>query len=200
MEPLNQNTSEMRTPRYTVHHNYLYLLDPPQDALNSKAHSVKINKNTQFVNPAPFVISDTDKECKCETILVKYLRHEIRWRSRPPASCLLQTLKSTLITLRMYVAITCALVCVYSHMCVHYCRILCILCVYAVCVNVLSMVEVNTNHPHLHNKLSLAYVIFVHSVNHQSQPITLPHTPRPPNQEFLVGLHQNKVFMLQTLV
>ena len=41
----------------------------------------------------------------------------------------------------------------------------------------LCMVEVKINHLHLHNKLSLACVIFVHSVNHQSLPITLPHTP-----------------------
>ena len=38
------------------------------------------------------------------------------------------------------------------------------------------MAEVKTNHLYLHNKLSLAYVIFVHSVNHQSMPITLSHT------------------------
>ena len=81
-------------------------------------------------------------------------------------------LKSALSTLRMYVAITRALVCVYSHMCVHYC----ILCVYTVCVNVMCMVEVKISHLHLHNKLCLAYVILVHSVNYQSLPITLPHT------------------------
>ena len=107
---------------------------------------------------------------------MKCLRHKIRiWR--PPASCHLRTLKFALSTLRMYVAITRTLVCVYSHVYVHYCRILCVLCVYTMCVNVLCMVEVKTNHFHLHNKLSLAYVIFVHSVNNQLLPITLPHTP-----------------------
>ena len=103
------------------------------------------------------------------TILVKCLRHKIR-RWKPPAS----DFEIRTFTLSMYVAITRALVCVYSHVCVHYCRIL---CVYTVCVNVLCMVEVKISHLHLHNKLSLACVIFVHSVNHQSLPITLPHTP-----------------------
>ena len=130
------------------------------------------------------MINSTSVSCTGLIILEKCLRHKIiRWRSRPPASCLFHTLKSTpFSTLRMYVTITRALVCVYSHMCVHYCRILCILCVHTVCVNVLCMVEVKIYHLHLHNKLSLACVILVHSVNHQSFYPTHLLSPRPPGQ------------------
>ena len=71
----------------------------------------------------------------------------------------------------------CISVCLQSHVCTLLLRILCILCVYTVCFNVLCMVEVKTNHLHLHNQLSCAYVMCVHSVNYQSLAITLPHTP-----------------------